>query len=168
MVSKRTSGLALGMVLAVALLLSACGGGGDEAAIEQTVREFFAVFDVVASSEQASADLVRDMQELSTDDCPTTEEEYARFVATVLATEGELGLDVVMTGVRVRNLYLGSAQATVQGTIRGPGGEVELPPSWEAMVREDGQWKFGTWQFDDCGPLLFGFLNELLAEGESR
>lgn len=126
------------------LLLVSCGGGagGDEGAIRDVFRDFFAAFEDSDASRLAG---------LLNEDCVDVDEIAESAVRSYLS-RGLEGVSYDVTGATIRDLTEGSAEAIPEGIVRFEGGESPLADGnseYARFVKVDGEWKLA-----DCNILF--------------
>ena len=135
---------AVGVMMLGIAIVGCSGGGGDEGAIENTFRDFYAAFE--DGDEDALAGLLSE----SCDDRQRT------ALRAIVSFESQLTGDVEfdVTGVEIRDLTETTAEAMPIGTYRFGDDEGSLSSEGDefaTLVKEDDGWKLA-----DCN-ILFGF-----------
>ena len=134
------------VAIAVAVLLAACGGGGDDGgdgadsadqtAIEELMQDFVTAFEA-----RDTDTLVN----LFSSDCPRARREieaaFQELDAAGVDTEIEL------RGVEVRSIEGDSASVRVQSALIVDGEEESADRTSTQLVREDGEWKVADCNF---------------------
>ena len=126
--------LTLLAMITLALSTTACGGGGDEAAIEDPIRDFVAAF------EDRDPDVVLGM---FSSECTDLED-------AVRDTFESFEFEFALTGIDVLDLEGDSAIAGPQGKVTINDEETDLlEADLHRVVRENGEWKVANCNFFD-------------------